>query len=101
MPQDPRHEAFCRANRLNWDERRPSHVASPQYDRKAFWSRRNGCRSTLPARPAPNVGDREGSRASLDAFEACAPGGEVNVYVIDRGGHTWPGPPVPLAMARR
>lgn len=53
MPQDPRHEAFCRANRLNWDERLPSHVASPQYDRKAFWSRHNGCRSTLPARPAP------------------------------------------------
>lgn len=30
-------------------------------------------------------------RAPASAFAACAPGGEVNVYVIDRGGHTWPG----------
>lgn len=52
----------------------------------AGWAEQDGC-DTAPA-PLPVTGDVSGL-----AYSGCAAGAEVTLYIIDEGGHTWPGAP--------
>jgi polyhydroxybutyrate depolymerase len=48
------------------------------------WSRYNGCAPELQSqRIAPDV--------LLESYEGCRSGADVQLYVIEDGGHTWPG----------
>jgi polyhydroxybutyrate depolymerase len=58
---------------------------------EAFWSRHNRCGAPVPREELPDLDAADGSRASVERFDACAPGGDVRLYVFDGGGHTWPG----------
>ncbi|MEZ4553551.1 MAG: hypothetical protein R3B59_06550 [Dehalococcoidia bacterium] len=58
---------------------------------EAFWSQHNRCGTPVPREELPDLDGGDGSRASVERFEDCAPGGETRVHVLDGGGHTWPG----------
>jgi polyhydroxybutyrate depolymerase len=48
------------------------------------WAEHNGCNMTLQSeRIAPDV--------VLESYRACKGGAEVLLYVVEGGGHTWPG----------
>ncbi|MBX7111962.1 MAG: prolyl oligopeptidase family serine peptidase [Dehalococcoidia bacterium] len=59
-------------------------------DFEAFWSQHNRC-ERQPRDQLPDADRSDGSRASVEAFVGCTGGGEMAVYVLDGGGHTWPG----------
>src|SRR5262249_9323452 len=53
-------------------------------DTISFWVSANGCKGT-PTKSDTSPGVR------LTDFRDCRSGSEVAYYVIDRGGHSWPG----------
>jgi len=57
---------------------------------EAFWAQHDGCQGS-PREELPDRNKGDDSRASLEPFEGCVSGGEMAVYVLDGGGHTWPG----------
>ncbi|ETK35109.1 alpha/beta hydrolase family esterase [Microbispora sp. ATCC PTA-5024] len=60
-----------------------SRVRLPSFETTlARWTRAMGCRPSSTSRPAPDV--------TLRTFP-CAGGATVEAYVVDGGGHTWPG----------
>src|SRR5262249_33647518 len=50
----------------------------------ARWARRNGCTSAAPT-------ERAVARDVTLLAWSCPPGGDVALYRVDGGGHTWPG----------
>jgi polyhydroxybutyrate depolymerase len=56
----------------------------PVEDVVASWSAHNGCA------PAP-VADRITTHVERRTYGACRDGADVYLYVVDDGGHTWPG----------
>lgn len=48
------------------------------------WARRNGCAETFTEQPVT-------AHVRLLAWEACPADGSVELYVVEGGGHTWPG----------
>jgi polyhydroxybutyrate depolymerase len=48
------------------------------------WVQRNGCNTTPVT--IPPVGDMSGS-----SYTDCKENAEISIYIIDGGGHTWPG----------
>ena len=58
-------------------------------DAMASWATHDGC--------APTFNDeRIGTEVRKRTWTGCQPGGEVVFYIIDGGGHTWPGS-IPVA----
>jgi polyhydroxybutyrate depolymerase len=56
-------------------------------DTMANWARHNRCRpAPAESSPVPSV--------RLLRYEGCAPGGAVDFYVVQGGGHVWPGAPL-------
>jgi len=52
----------------------------------AGWGERNGCQALEEAAgPGPDI--------RTDAYSGCRDGGDVVLYTIEGGGHTWPGGP--------
>jgi len=56
----------------------------PVDDSMAIWADRNGCS------PDP-TDERVSDEVTLRTWPDCAAGSEVNLYVVDDGGHSWPG----------
>ncbi|HEX2203121.1 MAG TPA: PHB depolymerase family esterase [Longimicrobium sp.] len=54
-----------------------------------FWAARNGCDGAPVLTPLPDTAD-DGTQARRLDYPGCAPG-EVVVYTLVGGGHTWPG----------
>jgi polyhydroxybutyrate depolymerase len=67
----------------------------------ATWVRRDGC----PARPAssrlPDSDPRDGTQTRVDLYAPCAAGTAVAFYIIEGGGHAWPGGDTPWGFFRR
>jgi polyhydroxybutyrate depolymerase len=57
---------------------------------EAFWSEYNGCGEPR-VESLPDRSRRDDSTVTLHAYADCEAGAAVEVYVIDGGGHTWPG----------
>jgi polyhydroxybutyrate depolymerase len=56
-------------------------------DAMAGWAAHNAC--------APTFTDaRLGSEVRRRTWSRCRPGGDVAFYIVDGGGHTWPGSPI-------
>jgi polyhydroxybutyrate depolymerase len=56
-------------------------------DAMAGWAAHNGC--------APAFSDmRLGSEVRRRSWSHCRPGGDVMFYIVEDGGHTWPGSPI-------
>lgn len=53
-------------------------------DKVAAWATRNGCA------PQPQVSS-VGAHTELRTYTGCTNGDTVELYVVDNGGHTWPG----------
>lgn len=58
---------------------------------EAFWARHNRCGPVIPIEELPDIVADDGSHAALEGFAGCTRGGDVVMYVLDGGGHTWPG----------
>lgn len=58
---------------------------------EAFWLQHNGCTGPFPREELFDADQGDGSRAAVEGGDGCADGGAVIVYVLDGGGHTWPG----------
>jgi polyhydroxybutyrate depolymerase len=69
-------------------------------DSVRIWARLNGC----PAEPAvselPDAAD-DGTRVTRKVFGPGTGGAEVVLFVVEGGGHTWPGEKSPLALVGR
>ncbi|MFO7774228.1 MAG: PHB depolymerase family esterase [Candidatus Hydrogenedentota bacterium] len=59
----------------------------------AFWAERNEC-ATEPERwDFPEMAPGDGTRVSAETYVECVEGGETALYILEGGGHTWPGQP--------
>lgn len=55
-----------------------------------FWSNLHNCdsnKTTTSNLPAPN---KDGTTITLQQSSGCRSGGEIDLYTVDGGGHTWP-----------
>ncbi len=60
-------------------------------DNMRGWAEHNGCNLTLQTQ-------RIASDVVLEFYGGCAEGADVQLYVIEGGGHTWPGASRNVAM---
>lgn len=56
-----------------------------------FWVNRNRCSTTPVLTEEPDTDPRDGTRVTRKEYLKGTDGTEVILYVIDGGGHTWPG----------
>ncbi|MFL5349024.1 MAG: alpha/beta hydrolase family esterase [Hyalangium sp.] len=57
----------------------------------ARWAGLNGCKGPPAVTPEPDRVPGDGTRIRREALGACRNGSEVVFYVVEGGGHTWPG----------
>lgn len=68
-------------------------------DRVQFWVDNNGCSGDPEIIEFPDVNTADSSTVTLERYTDCEASSEIAFYVIDNGGHTWPGgPPVPPGL---
>jgi polyhydroxybutyrate depolymerase len=61
------------------------------------WARLNGCSLEPQTASLPDTAE-DGTTVSRKTFSACQGGAEVVLYVIEGGGHNWPGQPARLGF---
>ena len=70
---------------------------SPQYgfpgarECAAMWAEANRCEAKPQIKKLEDEHDNDGTTVSIERYAPRADGAEVVLYVIDGGGHTWPG----------
>jgi polyhydroxybutyrate depolymerase len=62
-----------------------------------IWTRHNGCPDEPTVTQLPDAAD-DGTRVTRKVFGPGTNGAEVVLYLIEGGGHTWPGQKSPLAL---
>jgi polyhydroxybutyrate depolymerase len=67
-------------------------VAAPAATVK-FWVEKNGCPAPALKEELPDVNTTDGSKVTRETYAGCRDGVEVVYYIIQGGGHTWPGGP--------
>ena len=60
-----------------------------------MWVKANGCPKDPKVKELPNKADK--LQVTQKTYGPCKNGAEVILYVIDGGGHTWPGMPPPVS----
>ena len=60
-------------------------------DTVSFWVERNGCSSAAALVEAWDEKREDGTRVRREVYGGCDNGVEVMLYIIEGGGHTWPG----------
>ena len=55
------------------------------------WVSRNGCNSKPVIERLPDADPRDGTRVKMETYDNCRDRAEVVFYIIEGGGHTWPG----------
>jgi polyhydroxybutyrate depolymerase len=55
------------------------------------WAEINGCPNLPVSDTLPDVDPSDGTRVRRETFAPCNDGSDVVLYVIQNGGHTWPG----------
>ena len=71
----------------------PSRVSLSAFETAAFFTRRNHCDVAGTRTVFPESGRSPGTHVTRFAPRNCAEGDDVAIYVIEGGGHTWPGVP--------
>ena len=61
------------------------------YQSVKYWINRNGCAATADVTKLPDLAPGDGTRVRKEAHAGGKEGSEVILYVIQGGGHTWPG----------
>lgn len=56
-----------------------------------YWVNHNRCAPTPTVTREPDRSPGDGTRVRREAYAGCSEGAEVVVYVVEGGGHTWPG----------
>jgi len=56
-----------------------------------FWAQANGCDGAPPSVLLPEQAPNDGTRIRRQIYTDCDPGGRLLVYLVEGGGHTWPG----------
>jgi polyhydroxybutyrate depolymerase len=81
---------------------RPGKVASVP-DTVALWANTNGCRGTAEISREPDRDPSDGVQVRREALTRCRGESEVILYVMEGGGHVWPGGPqyLPARMIGR
>ncbi len=57
----------------------------------AKWAQINGCASTPTVESMPDVDPEDGATVRKEEYKNCADGSETVLFVVEGGGHTWPG----------
>jgi polyhydroxybutyrate depolymerase len=57
----------------------------------AFWREQNGCEGDPIVETLPDRDPDDGTRVRRETFTDCTSGRAVQLYVVEGGGHTWPG----------
>lgn len=65
----------------------------PARDRVQFWLDNNGCTGEPVITEFEDINTADSSTVTLEKYSDCDNSTEVFFYVIDNGGHTWPGGP--------
>ncbi len=78
--------------RLPGGRLRPGKIASVA-DTVALWGRHNGCTRPPEVTPEPDRDPSDGVTVRREARTGCRAGSEVILYVMEGGGHVWPGGP--------
>lgn len=65
----------------------------PARNEVAFWQANNGCDSEPALTALPDINTSDGSMVVLERYTDCEASTELLFYVIENGGHTWPGSP--------
>ena len=60
-------------------------------DSAALFAQLNGCQGEAEKSTLADVDPADGTRIELQVWNQCRPGGEVRLYSVRGGGHTWPG----------
>lgn len=71
---------------------RPGKVASVA-DTVALWAGHDGCTGAPEVTQEPDRDPSDGVRVRREALTRCRGGSEVILYVMEGGGHVWPGGP--------
>lgn len=58
-----------------------------------FWVNNDKCASTPVVTQLPDKDPSDGTRVKMETYGGCQDGGEVVLYAVEGGGHTWPGGP--------
>jgi len=56
-----------------------------------FWSDTNQCKGSRSVSKLPDKDPADGTRIEKTEYTGCRQGGEVVLYTVEGGGHTWPG----------
>lgn len=56
-----------------------------------YWVRHNGCSSAPEITMLPDIVANDGTRVRVEEYPGCQERGTVTAYIIEGGGHTWPG----------
>ncbi|HUK86923.1 MAG TPA: hypothetical protein VLT85_04605, partial [Terriglobales bacterium] len=56
-----------------------------------FWAKEDGCKAEPERSDLPVADSGDPTRVSLARYTGCRAGGEVRLYTVHGGGHTWPG----------
>ena len=71
----------------------------PSRDLVQFWVDKNGCQGDPDLIEFEDINTTDSSTVALEHYANCEAMSEVSFYVIEEGGHTWPGgPPVPPGL---
>jgi len=57
----------------------------------AWWAERDGCPAVPAVTTLPDRDPGDGTRVTLRVHGPCGAGAEVRAWVVEGGGHTWPG----------
>ena len=71
---------------------RPGRIASVA-ETVALWARLNGCARFADVIREPDRDPSDGVTVRRETQSGCPEGGEVTLYVMEGGGHVWPGGP--------
>ena len=63
-------------------------------DDMAIWAQNNGCDPTLQS-------DQIASDVTLESYRGCDENADVQLYVVENGGHTWPGADFDISILGR
>jgi polyhydroxybutyrate depolymerase len=63
------------------------------------WTGLNGCSANPAVTELPDTED-DGTTVTLEEYRSCAGGADLDFYIVNGGGHTWPGAPVEFTATK-
>ena len=66
-------------------------LVHPVLDTLALWVDWNGCTGSLQTSNLPDADPDDGTTVIVSEYEDCTDNTSIRLYLIEGGGHTWPG----------